>query len=125
MVDAASRSYENESANYDYDGAVDGMVSLHWLKILVPSARAPLRPPDGPDDTRQGRRLPRPRRLYNFDTRLNWNVFMERFHNRAEFRRHIRMSAESFNKLTNLIQHALEVDEDMANLRGGPIIPEI
>ena len=34
------------------------------------------------------------------------------------------MSAGSFNKLTNLIQHALEVDEDMANLWGGPIIPE-
>ena len=90
------------------------------------TARMPLRAAaDGPDNPMQGRRLPRPRRLYSFDTRLNWNVFMEKFRNRAEFKRHIRMSAGSFIKLTNLIRHALEVDEDMANLRGGPIIPEI
>ena len=50
---------------------------------------------------------------------------MEKFRNRADFKRHIRMSAESFNKLTNLIRHALEVDEDMANLQGGSIMPEI
>ncbi|KAI2492717.1 hypothetical protein MHU86_21824 [Fragilaria crotonensis] len=122
MVDAASRSDGDESTNYDYDSVIDGMVSLHWLKIMVAAARAPL---TGAENTTQGRRLPRPRRLYNFDTRLNWNVFMEKFHNRAEFKRHIWMSAGSFNKLTNLIRHALKVDEDMANLRGGPIIPEI
>ena len=56
MVDAASRSYENESANYNYDGGVDDMVSLHWLKIMMASARVPLRAPDGPNNTRQGRR---------------------------------------------------------------------
>jgi hypothetical protein len=41
---------------------------------------------------------------------------MEKFRNRAEFKRHIRMSAGSFIKLTNLIRHALEVDEEIANL---------
>ena len=124
-MNAALRSDENESSNYDYDSVADGMVTLHWFKIMMALRRMRSRARDGTHNTMQGRRLPRPRRLYNFDTRLDWNVFMEKFRNRADFKPHIRMSAESFNKLTNLIRHALEVDEDMANLRGGPIIPEI
>ena len=89
MMDAASRSDENESSNYDYDSVADGMVTLHWLKIMMALRRMRLRARDGTNNTMQGRRLPRPRRLYNFDTRLDWNVFMENFRNQADFKWHI------------------------------------
>jgi hypothetical protein len=105
----ALRRDKNESTTYDYESVVDSIVA-HWMKVMVALSRVCLGSAEG-----QGR-LPRQRRFHNFDTRLNWNVFMEKFQNRAEFKRHIRMSADSFNKLTNLIRPALEVDEDMANL---------
>ena len=61
-----------------------------------------------------------------FDQRLKWDQFTSRHSERFLFKRHIRLpSLESFNKLLNLIRHDLVVDERMASLRGGPILPEL
>lgn len=60
-----------------------------------------------------------------FDARLSWDTFCSRHCHRADFTRHIRMSFESFEKLLSFIRDDLEVDKDMAALRGGAILPEI
>jgi hypothetical protein len=59
------------------------------------------------------------------EQRLNWQQFTNKYGNRAEFKRHLRMSLKSFNKLLSLIRPQLEVNEEMAILRGGPIMPEL
>jgi hypothetical protein len=60
------------------------------------------------------------------EQRLNWDNYVEKRNRRPEeFRRHLRMSLQSFNKLLGYIRHDLEVNELMASLRGGTIIPEI
>ncbi len=60
-----------------------------------------------------------------FDERLQWELFVGKFGNRAEFKRHIRMSAPSFQKLIDFIGPSLEVDFEMARRRGGQIYPEL
>jgi len=67
----------------------------------------------------------RRRRPALFDDRLHWSTFLNKFGNRVEFKRHIRMSPSSFNKLVDLLRPSLLVDKNMAELRGGPICPEI
>jgi hypothetical protein len=121
MGDAGLRRDKNETTPYyDYDSVID-----HIVKIMVASARVLSRATDWQDHSLQGTR-PRQRRLLDFDTRLDWSNFMEQFHNQAVLKWYFRMSAASFNKLANLIRHALEVDhQDMANLRDGSFIPEI
>jgi hypothetical protein len=59
------------------------------------------------------------------EQRLNWQQFKDKYAKRADFKCHLRMSIESFNKLLSFIHPQLEVDEDMASLRGGVIMPEI
>jgi hypothetical protein len=69
-----------------------------------------------------------PRILRNptlFDERLKWDVFIRRFGGRAEFKRHLRMSSDSFTKLLSHIRPSLEVDAEMARRRGGQIHPEL
>jgi hypothetical protein len=44
---------------------------------------------------------------------------------RANFYRYIRMAYDSFNKLLTLIRSDLHVNNKMAGLRGGAILPEI
>ena len=56
--------------------------------------------------------------------RTNWTNFVLQNSSRPIFRRHLRMPFNSFNVLLLLIRNDLEVDNEMANLRGGPIIPE-
>jgi hypothetical protein len=60
-----------------------------------------------------------------FDQRLNWEEYVRKHGNRQFFRRHLRMTVPSFNKLLSYIREDLEVDQEMASLRGGVIIPEI
>ena len=60
-----------------------------------------------------------------FDGRLHWYTFLIKFGSIVEFKRHIRMSSSSFNKLVELLRPSLEVNTIMAELRGGPICPEI
>jgi hypothetical protein len=75
MVVAALQRGENESTCYDYISVGDGVVSMHWQTIVLALARVPLRFPDRrTDHAMPGRRQPRLRRSYAFDTRLPWNV---------------------------------------------------
>jgi DDE superfamily endonuclease len=60
-----------------------------------------------------------------FEQRLKWAVFSERYGQRADFKRHMRMSLLSFTKLLRVIEGKLQVCEPMAMIRGGPIIPEL
>jgi len=60
-----------------------------------------------------------------FEQRLNWNEIVRKHGARQAFRRHLRMSTASFDKLLSYIKADLEVNERMASLRGGAILPEI
>ena len=69
---------------------------------------------------------PEPRGKTTFQQRLRWDDFVEQHKDRPLFRRHMRMSYESFCTLLSLIRDNLDTtDETMASLRGGPIIPEL
>ena len=72
---------------------------------------------------RSTRRIPRNPALFN--ERLQWNHFIQRFGARADFKRHIRMSLDSFTKLLSHIRPLLVVDAEMARRRGGQINPEL
>ena len=60
-----------------------------------------------------------------FEQRLIWDGIIERHGERANFRRHLRMRRDSFDKLLGYIRDDLEVDHHMAARRGGAILPEI
>ncbi len=60
-----------------------------------------------------------------FDQRLVWETLCMHHCRRADFHRYIRMAYDSFNKLLILIRSDLQVNNKMAGLRGGAILPEI
>jgi hypothetical protein len=60
-----------------------------------------------------------------FEQRLVWEGIIEKYADRTTFHRHLRMRPESFHKLLSLIRDDLEVDHNMALLRGGVILPEL
>jgi DDE superfamily endonuclease len=60
-----------------------------------------------------------------FLQRLVWDKFVVDYQHKPLFRRHLRMTYTSFTKLLDRIRELLEVDDGMAALRGGKIIPEI
>ena len=70
---------------------------------------------------------------YLFDTRepsfkeqrLSWETYVDKHNRRGTFKRQLRISQESFEKLLSYIRDDLEVNERMANLRGGTILPEL
>jgi hypothetical protein len=68
---------------------------------------------------------PRTRNPSLFDQRLLWVDFEEKFRYRHDIRSHLRMSHTSFHKLLAWIYNDLTVNERMANLRGGAILPEL
>jgi hypothetical protein len=57
--------------------------------------------------------------------RCIWGKFVKDYQNTPLLRRHLRMMYASFCHLLERIRHLLEVDDDMAALRGGKIIPEL
>ena len=59
--------------------------------------------------------------------RIHWNSWVSLHKNRPIFRRHMRMTHESFCRLMDMVrrQHLPVLDEKMGNLRGGLIIPEL
>ena len=59
-----------------------------------------------------------------FRQRMIWEEFI-RNNSKAYIQRSLRMSLASFNKLLAIIRPHIEVDRDMASLRGGAIEPEI
>lgn len=60
-----------------------------------------------------------------FDQRLSWSVYCDKHVKRKTFKRRLRMSKESFDQLLSYVHEDLLVNEQMANLRGGTIIPEL
>jgi DDE superfamily endonuclease len=69
--------------------------------------------------------LKKSRNSSTFDQRLQWDLYCNRHIQRGTFNRRLRMSKESFDTLLTYIYHDLLVDEEMAELRGGSIIPEL
>jgi len=57
--------------------------------------------------------------------RLNWEKLSETQNGSQDFKRHLRMSQQSFALLLSYIRKDLEANETMASLRGGVILPEI
>jgi len=57
--------------------------------------------------------------------RLNWSRFVMTCGQSKEFKRHLRMKLESFNKLVSLLQEQLNVNGKEQKKRGGEIIPEL
>lgn len=61
-----------------------------------------------------------------FQQRLNWDEFVQKHKDRPLFRRHLRMTYDSFLRLLEMIKpHLVMRDERMASLRGGQILPEL
>ena len=62
-----------------------------------------------------------------FDERMDFYRFMNKFsgHREPLFRRHMRMSKESYMKLLEILRPVLEKNVLQANRRGGPIVPEV
>jgi hypothetical protein len=72
--------------------------------------------------------LPQQRDTSVFDQWLMWAEYVKRHTKRKRniaFTRRLRMELKSFNKLLELIRDDLEVNQRMADLRGGPIIPDL
>ena len=67
----------------------------------------------------------RPRNPSVFHQRLLWSSFLEEHGQSWVFERHMRMPLTSFHKLLSYVKPDLAVDTLMADLRGGPILPEI
>ena len=58
--------------------------------------------------------------------RIHWNSWVSLHKNRPIFRRHMRMTHESFCRLMDMVRPHLPVlNEKMGNLRSGFIIPEL
>ena len=60
-----------------------------------------------------------------FQQKLNWERLLEKHKHLPSFRRHLRMSVTSFQKLVDFIRTEVDVDESQAGKRGGKIIPEL
>ncbi len=67
----------------------------------------------------------RPRDPPIFAQRLQWEEFTFQHGRTREFRRHLRMSLQSFTKLLGYIRGGLTVNSEQAARRGGEIIPEL
>jgi hypothetical protein len=61
-----------------------------------------------------------------FDQELMWTGYLECHTKRnGTFTHCLQIELDSFNKLLEFIREDLEVNHNMANLRGGPIFPEL
>ena len=60
-----------------------------------------------------------------FDQHLAWHVFATHHSICLKFCQHLHMSFQSFQKLVGLLNDSLLVDQEMASLCGGAIIPEL
>jgi len=61
----------------------------------------------------------------HFQQRINWLKFSDDPARHGTFKRRLRMSKVSFDKLLNLLRYDLLSDEEQASCRGGSIIPEV
>ena len=69
--------------------------------------------------------IPSHRNASIFMQRLYWDEYCAIHVQRGTFKRRLRMSKESFDKLLAFLFDRLAVNEASANARGGPIIPEL
>ena len=61
-----------------------------------------------------------------FEQRLIWADYIQRHRKKNHtFTRRLRMNLESFDKLLEIIKDDLVVNQQMASIRGGAIIPEL
>jgi len=60
-----------------------------------------------------------------YEQRRDWAALMQKYRDRKDFHRHLRTHPDSFDRLLSMIRESLVVNTAMANLRGGPILPEI
>jgi DDE superfamily endonuclease len=65
------------------------------------------------------------RRSALYEQRLAWEEYCLRHHERNTLGRRLRMQKHSFDKLVQLLEADLLVDENFAELRGGAIIPPL
>jgi hypothetical protein len=65
------------------------------------------------------------RRSASYEQRLAWEDYCQRHHERGTLARRLRMQKHSFDKLVELLEADLLVDESFAELRGGAIIPPL
>jgi hypothetical protein len=61
----------------------------------------------------------------NFDQRLIWNYYTSRHSGTPFFIRALCMTSPSITKIVNYLYNDLEVENGMAGLRGGAILPEL
>ena len=98
-------------------------LSSYYFSYTIPAALIWHR--QGLARKEKGYSIPTRRSPSSFDQRLVKDTFCIRHCHRADFNRHIRMSYDSFTRLLSVVKKNLEVDNDMAGLRGGAILPEI
>ena len=115
-------SNEEEDANSQFL-ELSQLLSSYYFSCTVPAALIWHR--QGLARREERYTIPTRRSPSLFDQRLVWDTFCSRHCLRADFNRHIRMSHDSFTRLLSVIKKDLEVDTDMAGLRGGAILPEI
>jgi DDE superfamily endonuclease len=60
-----------------------------------------------------------------YEQRMCWEAYCEKHVQRWTFKQRLRMSKQSFDLLLSYVRHYLVVNEEMANMRGGSICPEI
>ena len=60
-----------------------------------------------------------------FDQHSVWHVFASHHFIHLEFHQHLHISFQSFQKFVGLLNNSLLVDQEMASLCGGAIIPEM
>ena len=66
-----------------------------------------------------------PRNPSLYEQRIAFDSYSERHEQRNTFKRRLRMSKSSFDKLLSFIKEDLMVNETKANMRGGSILPEV
>jgi hypothetical protein len=113
---------EDDANNQQQFLELSQLLSSYYISCIIPAALI-LRGQDIAQ--RKEQHLPTRRSPSLFDQRLAWDSFCSRHGLRSDFVRHIRMPHDSFTRLLSVVRKDLEVDTEMAELRGGAILPEI
>ena len=113
---------DEDDANNQQFLELSQLLSSYYISCIIPAALI-LRGQDIAQ--RKEQHHPTRRSPSLFDQRLAWDSFCSRHGLRSDFVRHIRMSHDSFTRLLSVVRKDLEVDTEMAELRGGAILPEI
>jgi DDE superfamily endonuclease len=102
--------YESKNEDNDYSTL---LCVIHFQKTIISIVKDPLHSTSVT------------RNVSVFDQRLLWDQFVSRYGGTKDLKRQLRMKVSSFAKIVTWISKDLDVDNDMASLRGGSISPEI